>query len=150
MSVDYTGYAIIGVRIDGNALYHNKLVRNCECDVSCGENSPNFCPECGMEFQSHKDILISEVKEVDYDDITCSQYQLLGKYSIVFHNSYHYDYNNKGDAYVALRITQNSDDDDKNQICLPAENDIEKFKKDLSSLRLWNDKFGIWAVCKCN
>lgn len=149
MSVNYTSFAIIGIKVDSGKFTTIEKKRGCNCDVKNIEKM-KFCPSCGA-----KVFITEETPLPQFDENPKNWKELPGPhtfcdYPVIYEGSY------SEMAYIAALVVsdnQYSDKPDKSRMQIPKDiNAIkETMKNTLGPIGLWDEKkFGIWAVLAVN
>ena len=130
MSVDYTAYTIIGVKVPKSRLYEKKNVRNC----SHPQSDSKFCPECGkpMWQETEKPIRNFDAEDEKYNGL-----------DVIYE-----DYESP-ERYIGYALSRGSYSDCS---CLSIE-ELETVIKDakLKLGPLYDEKlFGVWTALNCS
>lgn len=151
MSIAYSSYALIGVKIDASKLRTTKRIRGCKHKIKDIEKK-KFCDECGAKTFKEKDTLIPQFNDGEEDDLDCDKFpcnQSLCGYPIIHLGS---DYGEMGgDAYVAALWICDDDYNDPNKNLMKIPKNIDeirtKMRDTLGPIGFWDEKkFGLWAV----
>ncbi len=135
MGVDYTSYAVIGVKIDPEKLYIEETKRGCNCEKTPTEK---FCSDCGA-----KSFIESKEPIASYDE----DENVLG-YRILWGT-------NCEKAVIAISWSEDDDYGQEDNSFAQIPNNLEelknKMKNALGPVGLWDEKnFGLWSVIHCS
>lgn len=145
MSVSYSSYAVIGVKIDPKKLVITEKVRNCSCEVKNIEKK-KFCSSCGKKVFVEEDTYIPQYDDDAHKKDFPFYYSLCG-FPLIYNTD-------NIDAFVAF-ICCECDDYNDNPFSDLSNINIEevktKMREKLEPMGLWNEEnFGLWAVQYCS
>jgi len=147
VSITYSSYAFIGVKIDDSKLRTTKKSRSCGHIIK-DIDKENFCGTCGKRIWNFEEVPIPQfnTEENDWEEFPIG-HSLCG-YAVLYHGS---DYGPSG-TYVAIEVVKDDhhiDEHDENMIKIPEDIDALKIemKNKLEPLGFWDEKtFGLWSV----
>ena len=153
--MSYVAYGIIGVKVPDEKLFKKYPVRNCNCDSAYKEGKdPIYCSECGKKFFHIEERYIKQIKEDNGEH----PYLFLDKYPLIRTVNYqkisgsNLDYIDlPQNSFIVLKMAKGSGSRSETtpNTCaqLPTKEMIEKFKNDLGTHELWDEKqFRMWSV----
>jgi len=136
--INYSAYAIVGIKLLYDNLYIKKRKRGCKHKVP---KDAVFCPECGKKVYSEQDECHPE-----YHWGTDTFFG----FDVVCHGQ-----ENDQDVYIGKVIAHDQDFDGScgfcSPECFPDIDDIRKKLEEKLPAEFWDeDKFGVWTVLIMN